>query len=112
MHASPNNLAPHRHMPSPSSMLVALTGDGTNRSMILDLKHFGRLLDVLQMRQLSQEPRTHAFRPHSVAATMVVQRIDRLWDGFCARESREIISSAEGLRSMAELSDRISWSRA
>jgi hypothetical protein len=88
-----------------------MTGDGTGRRLEMTEARFDHLMDTLQMRQLSREPLTHAFREHSVAATMVVQRVDRLWGGVCAQASPTLAEDADALRAMAELSTRISWSR-
>lgn len=111
MHASSSILERSGALSSQIGTDVIVTGDGTGRRLEMDETRFNHLMQTLQMRQLSREPLTHAFREHSVAATMVVQRVDRLWAKVCTQASPTLAEDADALRAMAELSTRISWSR-
>lgn len=94
-----------------ASLAVVITGDGTSRRVDVDGKTFEDLLTTVEMRMQGFEPRTRAFRPHTVKAVQLVQRIDRLWPAIerVARDSPRLAKVADQVRDLAELSDAVSW---
>lgn len=93
---------------------IAFEGDGTSRRIEVDTATFEDVMTALQLRAQGFEPRTHAFRPYGVKASLLVQRIDRLWSNVdaMARDNPRLVATVEELREMAELSENVTWSRA
>lgn len=91
---------------------VLMSGDGTSQTLRLDGLSFERLLAAIEMRQLAFEPKTHAFRPHTVPAAMVMQKIDRLHSAILSLGDPAVEEAAMNLRDIAEMSDTIAWTSA
>ena len=94
-----------------ANLEVIMHGDAPRDSMTVAGNVFEELMVLLQMRQLAFEPRTRAFRPHSVKALMVRQRLGRVWPAITAADDDHpgLLSCAEQLREILEMSDNVSW---
>ena len=90
---------------------VTIQGDFPSDRTSMTMEVFEELLNRLQMRQLAFEPCSRTFRPHSVKALTVLQRLRRLQDSIQEGDAKcpGLGSAADRLVEIAEMSDTISW---
>lgn len=93
---------------------ICIQGTYPNDRVEVPETAFEGVMDMLSMRQMAYEPGSRRLRPHTVRAPMLIQRLDRLQQRVAdaARDQPDLLSTAQGMRAVAEMSDDVSWDAA